>query len=181
MWFRLLVLAVFLTAGQAVADERISYKVSIAMGGAPGLAVFPLVQEPSTATVTGRLTFEPQLRKLLWLQPGLEAVMPCGVGLYSSLVPLRDKRGWTVHLLDMGYFFNAIRPVSVMDVQRRIDLAVGLGVEKKLGHSLSVGMTYRAFFPAPIVNIRRFEHFYAFIADESLKGGQTWVSVSYSW
>lgn len=179
-------LALFLTTGLARADEKsaaaphvFEHELILATGGAP---LLPFVQDWNkqhtallSSFVAGRLR-APDYTSL-----GLEAnvVIPYGVGLNTFIDILR--LGKTRTHVSFGVFANLIDSVSVMNIDRRLDITTGVGTEIELAPKTRLTIDWRVFLPWPWEIIPQYGDFFRPFYQEAANGGQIWVGVAQSW
>jgi hypothetical protein len=110
----------------------------------------------------------------------LNAVIPSGLGVNLMLDVLKIKNV-RLHLLDPGLFWNIGRPVSVARIARKADITLGAGADLKVWNGWSVGLNWRWFIPNPLTVIPDYDGFSYPAYREALRGGQLWLSASYTW
>ena len=167
-------------AAQAKFPEFLDLDVSVGLGGPVGLigASYPsgVSTTPFTVIVAGRLGFTGYTP----LKLELNAVIPNGFGANLRLDAVRLDRV-TVHLPDLGIFWNAFKPVSAARIPRPLDFTLGGGVDVLVWKDLSVGAEWRWFIPNPMTVIPDYDGFAYPAYAEALRGGQLWLNASYCW
>ncbi len=132
--------------------------------------------KPFTGFVAGRIGFPDY--SLLRLE--LSAVAPSGFGANLLLDVLQIQRV-RLHLLDPGVFWNVGEPMSAARIHRKMDFTVGAGCDVRVWGNWSAGLNWRWFIPNPITVIPTYDGFSYPAYREALRGGQLWLSVSYTW
>lgn len=179
-------LFLFLIAGAAWADEKpaaaphiFEHEFVLATGGAP---LLPFVQDWNkqhtamlSTLVAGRLR-APDYTSL-----GLEAnvVIPYGLGLNAFVDIIRLKKART-HI-SFGVFANLIDSVSVMQIDRQLDITTGIGTEIEITPQTRLTIDWRIFLPWPWQIIPEYGDFFRPFYQEAAKGGQIWVGIAQGW
>jgi len=165
---------------QAGIPDYLDLELSAGLGGPVGLigAHYPggVSTTPFTLIVAGRLGF----RKFTPLKLELNAVIPNGFGANLRLDAFRFDRV-TVHLPDLGIFWNAFKPVTAARIQRPLDFTLGGGIDVRVWKDLSVGAEWRWFIPNPVTVLPDYDGFAYPAYSEAIRGGQLWLNASYCW
>ncbi len=169
-----------LTAHAALGD-KLTLRAAASLGGPVGLIGDDSPYwKPTTAPFTLRLAGQLSAPAYTPLTLEINAVIPCGFGVNLLFDVFRSDR-LRVHLLDLGVFWNAFKPVSVQRLHRQFDLTAGLGVDVRVWRTLSVSADWRVFLPNPMTTLPDYADFALPMYREALKGGQLWIGAAYAW
>ncbi|MEK7508259.1 MAG: hypothetical protein AAB568_00165 [Patescibacteria group bacterium] len=171
-------LFIFLFTGAAIADD-LENEIIIAGGGAPLLPILTDWDKQHTAPISGFVAY--RLRAPDYTPLGLEAnvVAPYGLGLNALIDILRLKKTRT-HI-SFGVFANLIDSVSVMQIDRRLDITTGVGTEIELAPKTRLTIDWRVFLPWPWEIIPAYGDFFRPFYEEAAKGGQIWIGIAQEW
>jgi hypothetical protein len=179
-----LILALFCHIRPAAAKDGpldpFHIRVIAGLGGPVGLIGYDDYWRPTTMPFTLRLAGQLRLPEYTPLALEISAVIPNGFG--ANLLFDIVQTDWVrVHLIDVGFFWNAFQPVTVQRYKRDVDLTLGLGVDVRIKDGWSVALDWRLFLPNPITTIPAYADFSYPIYGEALRGGQLWLSAAYCW
>jgi hypothetical protein len=132
----------------------------------------------SSAPLTAALALRYEAPALLAVRPEISVVLPAGAGANVVLDVVRTD-SFRLHLLDPGFLWNAVRPVSAAVVPRTFDFSVGAGVEIAVRKDVMLTFDWRAFLPSPVDTAARYGDYARLVFEESLYGGQAWTGLSW--
>jgi len=168
------------SAAQAKVLGPLEVEAAAGLGGPIALigASYPggVSTKPFTGFVAGRIGFPDY--SLLRLE--VSGVIPSGVGVNLLLDVLQIQR-IRLHLLDPGLFWNIGSPVSAARIPRKMDITIGAGCDVKVWGNWSAGLNWRWFIPNPLTVIPDYDGFSYPAYREAFRGGQLWLSASYTW
>ncbi len=178
-------LALFLLLAPQRAEAGIRDTFSLravgSLGGPVGLIGYDSPYwNPTTAPFTLRLAGQIRAPKYTPVSLEISAVIPCGFGA-NLLFDVFQSDRVRVHLLDLGIFWNAFKPVSVQRLHRDFDLTAGLGLDVRVWKTLSVSADWRVFLPNPATTLPNYADFAIPMYVEAARGGQLWIGAAYSW
>lgn len=91
----------------------------------------------------------------------------------NLLINMVSVGGFRLHLLDPGVFVNAVSPVSVARMPRKIDVAFGAGAALAVSSRFELTLDWRVYLPDPVTGITKYANIYGTVyADEAVKGAQ---------
>lgn len=163
-------------------QKSIELRLGLAAGGPVGLLV-PVdgVKRITTEPFTTTLYLRARLPKLSSRIVEVYGVLPNGIGVNFKNDDFRLGK-FRFSLVDVGFFWNANRPVSVQRVRRDFDLTFGTGVEYLASETWAVSLDWRVFFPADVFKVLTdYGDFARLVGREAVQGGQVWLGFSYSW
>lgn len=181
-----LMMVVFLLAGvlpataAAFSLEPFHIRAGASVGGPVGLIGYDGYWKTSTPPFTLRLMGQLRLPKYTSLALEISSVVPYGLGANLLFDVVQTDR-IRVHLFDLGFFWNAWKPVVVQRLKRSVDLTVGLGLDVRIKDSWSVSADWRVFMPNPWTTLPAYSEFALPMYEEALKGGQLWLGAAYCW
>jgi hypothetical protein len=159
--------------------EDVNLKVGLEAGGAPFLAgSFGPVSE-STADFTGVAFVRLRLPKVSPRTLELYVVDVHGIGLNVKNDDFHIGR-LRLHLFDLGVFYAYGEPVTASRVPRKWDLTLGLGADYAVSRKVTIVLDWRLFAPLDFARVlTSYGDYSRLIGEEVLKGGQTWLGISY--
>jgi hypothetical protein len=160
--------------------EPFHVRAAAGVGGPVGLIGHDGYWKPTTAPFTLRLAGQLRLPEYTPLALEVNAVVPYGLGMNLLFDVVQTDR-IRVHLFDLGFFWNAWKPVTVQRLKRSVDLTVGLGLDVRIKGSWSVSADWRLFLPNPLTTLPAYAEFALPMYEEALKGGQLWFGAAYCW
>lgn len=178
-------LLVLLAESAVLAEEKprdpptFESEIIVAGGGAPLLPILTDWDKQHTALfstfVAGRLR-APDYTSL-----GLEAnvVLPYGAG-FNAFVDIIHLKKARTHV-SFGVFTNLIDSVSVMQIDRSLDITIGLGTEIEITPQTRLTADWRIFLPWPWQIIPEYGDFFRPFYQEAINGGQIWVGIAQGW
>lgn len=178
-------LLIFLVSAAARAEEKpfnpgiFENEIIVAGGGAPLLPILMDWDKQRTAPISGFVAY--RLRAPDYTPLGLEAnvVLPYGLGL-NALVDIIHFKKTQTHI-SFGVFANLIDSVSVMDIDRQLDITTGVGTEIEIAPKTRLTIDWRVFLPWPWEIIPAYGDFFRPFYQEAAKGGQIWVGIAQGW
>ncbi len=86
----------------------------------------------------------------------------------------------SLHMLDLGVFYDRTAPIEVSRVARSWDVAVGAGAELALGRHISLVADARWFAPLDLWGVvTRYGDTARLIGEETIHGGQLWAGAAF--
>lgn len=161
--------------------DVLDLKVEAAVGGPIALIGANYPGGVTTAPLTLKLAGRIGLPRHSPISLELNAIVPHGIGFNFRLEVLKLANRVSIHLFDLGIFFNLGDPVTVSRIKRTWDLTAGLGCDVRVWRNLEVGLEWRWFLPNPIAVIQDYGSFAYPAYREAARGGQLWATVGYTW
>lgn len=124
-----------------------------------------------------------RLRRIPEIPLGLEVgfYSPWGVGA-NLLLDIYRSENLRIHLLDLGFFYAWHPEMRIVraDVERKLDITLGLGIEWQFSNRWWLTVDMRMYFPNPVRIIGWYGDFARRIYARSAEGVQTWIGIGYS-
>jgi len=164
-------------------DEEKDLELSLGagFGGTPFLGAIGGFVNESSADMSGTASARLRLPRVSPRSLEVYTVMGYGYGLHVRNDDFHIGR-LRLHLLDLGVFWDAHKPVSVARVPRTWDITLGLGAEFAVTRRISVTLDWRMFMPLDVFYVlTNYGDYSRLVGEEAVRGGQTWLGASYRW